>query len=440
MEILSSRIKGFYTKTRTERLAVLQSFSNIEHSSFTSLDSGQAIDFDLYDSFIENAIGTFPLPMGIATNFKVNNEDYLVPMAVEESSVIAAASNAAKWIYKTGGFSVDTPEQIMIGQIQVTNIEKGELESTKELILANKEKLIDSVNKIHPRLVQRGGGAIDLDVRIIDQPSRPFLVVHLHINTCEAMGANLINTACESLAPQIEIISGGRVLLRILSNLASERVFKARCKVLPEDLEPKDANLKSSMSGSEIAKRIVEAYEFADHDPYRAATHNKGIMNGVDPVVIATGNDWRAIEAGAHSYAAQSGRYRSLTTWNYDGDYLHGTLEIPLQLGTVGGVTRLHPTAQTALAIMKKPNVKTLGAIIASAGLASNLAALRALTTAGIQKGHMKLHAKNIALSVGAKGDEIEIVAKQLFIKKQVNIDTAKEVLNMIRSGSNVSI
>lgn len=430
----SSRVRGFYTKSRGERLEAIRTFADLDYNDVATMAKDNSLSFDLSDTFIENAIGTFPMPLGIATSFKVNGNDYLVPMAVEESSVIAAASNAARWAYENGGFTATSTAQVMIGQIQLLDLEASDMPSVEQTLLANRTKILALANECHPRLVARGGGAIDIEVRSFPDAVIPFMVLHLLIDTQDAMGANLVNTACETLAPHIEIITGARVCLRILSNLASHRTFTAKCAIDPELLKTQDKNLNGTVSGADIAKRIVEAYVFADHDPFRAATHNKGIMNGVDPVVIATGNDWRAIEAGAHAYAAQSGRYRSLSKWHFDGNLLLGELTLPLQLGTVGGVTRLHPMAQTALKILGNPSSAELGKVIACAGLASNLAALRALCTAGIQKGHMRLHAKNVALAAGAAGSEVEQVAQQLVLRKCVSVSAAEDVLALLRS------
>ncbi|HVJ63847.1 MAG TPA: hydroxymethylglutaryl-CoA reductase, degradative [Bdellovibrionota bacterium] len=433
---VSSRIRGFYTKTRGERLEAIRAFSNLDYENLAILARDNPVGFELSDTFIENAIGSFPLPLGIATSFKVNDRDYLVPMAVEESSVVAAASNAARWAYETGGFRAEATQQIMIGQIQLLDLLPSEMPNVEKTLFANERKILQLANDCHPRLVARGGGARGIEVRSFPNAEIPFMVLHILIDAQDAMGANLVNTACESLAPHIEIITGARVCLRILSNLASHRLFTARCSIDPDMLKTQDKNLNGAVTGADIARRIVEAYVFADNDPYRAATHNKGIMNGVDPVVIATGNDWRAIEAGVHAYAAQRGHYRSLSRWSFDGKYLHGELTLPLQLGTVGGVTKLHPVAQTTLKILRNPSAAELGMVIASAGLASNLAALRALCTAGIQKGHMRLHAKNVALAAGAVGREVEQVAQMLVAKKCISSTSAEEILQLLRSGS----
>lgn len=428
----SSRLKGFYKLRRGERLDLLREFSDLPVEQARLLSQDGALPFDTADLFIENAIGSFPLPMGMATSFKVNDKDYVVPMAVEESSVIAAASNAARWIYESGGFQAEAVSALMIGQIQVLDVEVSRMPSVLTRILEHKEELLQIANETHPRLLMRGGGAKEIEVRAFPDAEIPFLVVHVLLDTRDAMGANLVNTVCEKLGPHIQRLSEGRVGLKILSNLADRKTFRSRCKVKAEFLALKDA--KISLSGEEVARRIYEAYVFADNDPYRAATHNKGVMNGIDPVVIATGNDWRAVEAGAHAYAAQTGRYRSLTKWKIGADgMLHGEIEIPLQLGTVGGVTRLHPLAKTALQILGSPSSEELGLVIASAGLASNLAALRALVSIGIQRGHMKLHAKNLALAAGSKGPEVEAVANQLVLKEKLSLTAAEEILALLR-------
>ena len=417
----SSRLKAFYKLGRAERLVKISEFASLPLTELNKITRDGALDFDSCNHFVENAIGSQSLPLGIATSFKINDRDYLVPMAVEESSVIAAASNAAKIVYESGGFECETISNLMIGQIQILDLSAQKMEAAQKKILAHESEILKKANEIHPRLVMRGGGAKGIETQIFTEAPTPFLTVQLLLDTKDAMGANLINTACEKLASYIQELVGGRVGLRILSNNADKRLFSARCKIPLAHI------------GQETAQKIVEAYEFADHDPYRAATHNKGIMNGVDPVVIATGNDWRAIEAGAHSYAARTGRYRSLSQWKIVDDQLIGELRIPLQLGTVGGVTRLHPVAKICLGILQRPGGEELSHIIAASGLASNLAALRALCTTGIQRGHMKLHAKNLALAAGAKGPEVEAVAKFLITSNDVSASTAEKVLNELR-------
>lgn len=429
---LSSRLKGFYKKNRNERVALLSHFANLTYEEQRLLQSKEPLAFDNLNVFIENAVGSFQLPLGIATNFLINGKDYLIPMAVEESSVIAATSNAARIAYENGGFQARTLSSMMIGQIQLLDIKVENFTETKELILMNKELLIDKANKLFPRLVLRNGGTKDIEVHCFPEAPEPFMVVHLLIDTKEAMGANLINTVCEQIASEIEKFIPARVGLRILSNLASKKIFESTVRINPENLELNCPNFKAT--GHEIAKRIAEATMFATHDPHRAATHNKGIMNGVDPIVIATGNDWRAIEAGAHAYASRRGQYQSLSQWFLDGEgFLCGKLELPMQLGTVGGVTRLHPMAALSFSILDYPSANELAQVITSVGLASNLTALRALVTTGIQRGHMRLHAKNLALSAGATEGETELVIEELCSDGNFSLSLAESILADIR-------
>lgn len=428
----TSRIKGFYKLKRGERLDAIREFAEIPSDQLRVLSQDGSLNFETTDLFVENAIGSFPLPLGIATSFRINGEDFLVPMAVEESSVIAATSNAARIIYESGGFQAECLSDLMIGQIQILDVPLEKWSECVDNINKNKASLIDIANGVHPRLLMRGGGVRDIEVRCIPNESKPFIVLHVCVDTRDAMGANLINSICERLAYPVQEISGGRVGLKILSNFADKKLFRAKCRLNPELIVSSD--IADKVPADEIAKRIWEAYIFADNDPYRAATHNKGIMNGVDPVAIATGNDWRAIEAGAHAYAAHTGRYRSLSKWEVDDEgFLNGELTIPLQLGTVGGVTRLHPTARVSLHLLGNPCSEQLGKIIASSGLAANFAALRALCTTGIQKGHMRLHAKNVAFAAGAQGTEVEIVADQLIQRKLINASEAEIVIRELR-------
>jgi hydroxymethylglutaryl-CoA reductase len=431
----SSRLSGFFKLGRGERLDLLREFSELPVDQARILGKDGSLPFELADLFVENAIGSFPLPLGLATSFRVNGRDYVLPMAVEESSVVAAASNSAKLVYECGGFEAELVSGLMIGQIQLLDLEPGEFGRASEALLSERAKLLKLANECHPRLIMRGGGAKNIEVRAFPEAPIPFMVLHILLDTRDAMGANLVNTVCERLAPEVARIAKARVGLRILSNLADRKIFRARCRVDAERLTVKESTL--DLSGSQVARRIVEAYVFADYDPYRATTHNKGVMNGIDPVVIATGNDWRAVEAGAHAYAARSGRYRSLTRWSIDAQgSLMGEIEVPLQLGTVGGVTRLHPLARLALQILGEPNTEELGKLIACAGLASNLSALRALCTTGIQRGHMKLHAKNLALGAGACGKEVEIVANRLVIENNVSATLAEKCLAKLREQS----
>ena len=429
----TSRIKGFYKLKRGERIDALKEFSGIPSDQLRVFSQDGCLNFETTDLFVENAIGSFPLPLGIATSFKINQEEFLIPMAVEESSVIAASSNAARIVYSAGGFTAKCLSNLMIGQVQMLEVPLARWTECTEKIIANKFELLEIANSVHPRLIMRGGGVRDLQVRTYANCEKPFLVVHVYIDTRDAMGANLVNTICERLAQPLADLTGARIGLKILSNLADARVFQARCRLDPKLISSND--LPQSLTGDQIAKRIWEAYIFADNDPYRAATHNKGIMNGVDPVAIATGNDWRAIEAGAHAFAARTGRYRSLSKWEVDAEgFLNGELTLPLQLGTVGGVTRLHPTARMALQLLGNPSAEQLGKIIVCSGLAANFAALRALCTTGIQKGHMRLHAKNIAFAAGAQGAEVEIVADQLIQRKIINASEAESVLREFRT------
>lgn len=385
------------------------------------------------DKMIENVIGTYALPVGVATNFVVNGRDVLVPMVVEEPSVVAGASFAARLARAAGGFRAETTEPLMIGQIQVLDLQDPQ--GAANAVLAQKDRLIALANRVDPVVVSLHGGARDVEVRVIeDSPVGPMLVVHLVYDCRDAMGANMVNTACEALAPLVEELTGGRVNLRILSNLADRRLARASCVI------PSTALATAEYPGSLVAERIVEAYALAAVDPYRAATHNKGIMNGIDAVVIATGNDWRAVEAGAHAYAARAGWYRSLSTWSlgsYEGEVaLAGSLEVPLAVGTVGGATRVHPAARLALQIIGARSARELAEVIASVGLAQNLAAIRALATEGIQRGHMALHARQIAIAVGAQGDEIVALADAMVAERAIRADRAQELLVRLRERS----
>ena len=367
--------------------------------------------------------GLLALPLGVAANFVVNGREVLVPMAIEEPSVVAGASFMAKLARAGGGFVAHVTPPEMIGQMQILDV--ADLAAARLRLLEHKAELLEQANRLDPVLINAGGGARDLEVRLIEQsPIGAFLVAHLIYDTRDAMGANAVNTACENLAPAVEQITGGRVHLRILSNLADHRLARARCAI------PAASLAFGEFSGERVRDGIIEAYAFAAADPYRAATHNKGIMNGVDAVVIATGNDWRAIEAGAHAYAARTGRYTSLSTWGRDAaGQLVGTLEMPLAVGIVGGATRVHPTAQAALKLMGVSTARELAEIIVSVGLAQNLAALRALATEGIQRGHMTLHARQVAIAAGATGDLIERVAAQMVAEKIVRVDRAERIL-----------
>ncbi len=418
----NSRISGFYNMTLEERRRKLEQATNLTPENLLPFNSG-GISPDAADHMIENVIGLYSLPLGIAINFQVNGHDVLIPMTLEEPSVVAGASFMAKLARAGGGFTATTTDPLMIGQMQVINVTNPQ--EAKLKLYEHKAELLAEADSIDPVLRKFGGGARDLEVRLFeDSPIGPFLVVHLIYDVRDAMGANAVNTACERLAPRVEVITGGKVHLRILSNLADRRIARARCTVPLNELAFGD------FSGEEVRDGIIAAYAFAAADPYRAATHNKGIMNGVDAVVIATGNDWRAIEAGAHAYAARSGRYMSLSTWGKDADgNLVGTLEMPMAVGIVGGATRVHPAAQAAVKLMGVKTASELAEIIVSVGLAQNMAALRALATEGIQRGHMSLHARQVAIAAGATGAQIEKVAAQMVAEKVVRIDRAEEIL-----------
>ena len=425
----SSRISGFYKLSPSERQRVLADWASLSPAQVASLEG--ALELSQADKMVENVVGTYALPLGIATNFVVNGRDVLVPMVIEEPSVVAGASYAARLARAGGGFHAESGESLMIGQIQV--LELADVEAAGRKVQSQKQRLLDLANSTDPVIVSLHGGARDVEVRTLrDSPRGPMLVVHLLYDCRDAMGANMVNTACEALAPLVEEITGGRVNLRIVSNLANRRLARARCVVPAKELDTENT------AGALVAQRIVEAYAFAAADPYRAATHNKGIMNGIDAVALATGNDWRAIEAGAHAYAARAGRYTSLSTWSIDpAGNLVGELELPLAVGVVGGATRVHRCAQVALAIMGATTARDLAEIMVSAGLAQNLAAIRALATEGIQRGHMALHARQVAIAAGAVGDEVDQVADALVQEGAVRGYRAQQLLaNMRQSKS----
>jgi hydroxymethylglutaryl-CoA reductase len=413
----------FYNLSVEERLQVLARESGLETDALQAFTSQGGLSVDQADHMIENVAGLHALPLGIARNFVVNGRAVLVPMVIEEPSVVAGASFMAKLARPSGGFFTHADPPHMIGQMQI--LDAPNPHEARLRLLEQKERLLEDVREIDPLLKKLGGGPRDLQVRLIeDSPIGPFLVAHLIYDVRDAMGANAVNTAVERIAPAVEAITGGRVLLRILSNLADQRLARARCTIRQQELG------FDSFSAEEVRDGIIAAWAFAAADPYRAATHNKGIMNGVDAVVLATGNDWRAVEAGAHAYAARSGRYTSLSAWGKDasGD-LVGTLEMPMAVGLVGGATRVHPTAQAALKLMGVQTAAELAQIIVAVGLAQNLAALRALATEGIQRGHMSLHARQVAVAAGAPGEWVERLAQQLVEEKTIRIDRAEEIL-----------
>jgi hydroxymethylglutaryl-CoA reductase len=417
----TSDISGFYKKTPDERLRAVKEFAELDNEDIKVLSSTGPMEMEEVNRMIENVIGTMPLPLGIAVNFRINGKDYLIPMALEEPSVVAAASNAAKMAREKGGFDTSSTPPVMIGQIQLTKV--GDAEEAKRTILENKEEILRMANERDPILLKVGGGAKDVEARVLDTIRGPMVILHLLVDCRDAMGANAVNTMAEGVAPYIERITGGRVYLRIISNLADHRIAKAQAVFS-----------KEAIGGEEVVDGILEAYAFAAADPYRAATHNKGIMNGVSAVVIATGNDFRAVESGAHSYAARSGQYSPLTKYerNEDGD-LSGSIEIPMAVGLVGGATAVHPTARRNVKILGVKTASELGEVMAAVGLAQNFAAMKALATEGIQRGHMSLHARNIAVTVGARGEEVGKIVERLVAENKVRIDRAEEILKELR-------
>ena len=416
----SSKISGFYKLSPAKRLKLVQDFSNLSKEEVDAIQNLSGLKLTDADRMVENVIGLMPVPLGIAVNFIINNKDYLIPMAIEEPSVIAAASNAARIARLGGGFQASNTGPVMIGQIQTVDIEDPY--GGKMSILESKNTILEKANEQDPILVKFGGGAKDISVEVLDSIIGPMVVTNLLVDCRDAMGANAVNTMAEAVAPLIEKITGGKVNLRIISNLASERLVRSRA------IFPKEA-----LGGEEVVVGVVAAYAFAAADPYRCATHNKGIMNGVSAVALATGQDTRALEAGAHSFAAISGEYLPLTTWeqNEKGD-LVGTIEIPMAVGLIGGATAVHPVAKACKKILGIKSAVELGEVMASVGLAQNLAALRALSSEGIQKGHMKLHARNLAISAGAKGKVIDKVTTKMIEEQKVRFDRAKELVDEI--------
>ena len=416
----TSKISGFYKLPPQERLGIVKQFAGLSDEEAASIGAVGALKYDQLDRMVENVIGSMPVPLGIAVNFFVNGKDYLVPMAIEEPSVIAAASNAAKMAREKGGFTTSSTGPVMRGLIQVTGIKDPF--SARFAVLSDKQNIIDICNAVDPILVKFGGGCKDVEAYVKEVPGKPndtMLIVHIIVDCRDAMGANAVNTMAETVAPHLEKITGGKVYLRIISNLADKRLMRARA------IFPKEA-----IGGEDVVDAIIKAYEFALVDPYRAATHNKGIMNGISAVTLATGNDTRAIEAGAHAYASISGTYKPLSIYekNSDGD-LVGIIELPLAVGLVGGATASHPTAKANVKILGVKTASELGEVMAAVGLAQNFAAMRALATEGIQRGHMQLHSRNVAIMAGATGDLIDRVAEAMVKEKKVRADRAKELL-----------
>ncbi|OJX35880.1 MAG: hydroxymethylglutaryl-CoA reductase, degradative [Burkholderiales bacterium 68-12] len=418
----SSRISGFHKLDVPARIDAVAHFAGLDEADKAHLLNTGNLPLELASHLIENVIGTMNIPIGIATNMKINGRDRLIPMATEESSVVAAVCNAARQCYDQGGFITSMSGTEMIAQIQLTHVRDPQ--NARISILERKEAIRALCDACDPVLVKFGGGFRDLEVRVLETRGGPMVIIHLIVDTRDAMGANAVNTMAEKIAPEIAAWTGGRTNLRILSNLADRRLARARCVWRTADI-----------GGGEVRDAMLAAYQFAEADPYRAATHNKGIMNGISAVVLVTGNDTRAVEAGAHAYASRNGHYRSLTNWEItnDGD-LAGSIEIPMAVGLIGGATKLHPTAKAALKILDVGSASELAQIVAAVGLAQNFSALKALATFGVQKGHMALHAHNIAMMAGATGDEIDRIAKVLVAEGAVRLDRAETELKLLRS------
>lgn len=423
-DAITSRLSGFHKLPVADRLGTVSRMMRLTGEESAALHGG-ALTIETANQMIENAVGVFSLPLGLGLNMQVNGREYIVPMAVEEPSVVAAVSFAAKIAREGGGFNAEADDPIMIGQVQVTGY--GDPSDAAKALTDHKEQLLALANSFHPAMVARGGGAREIDVRVLPAPEgsrgEPILVLHLYIDTQEAMGANLINTMCEGVAPLVEQLTGGKVYLRILSNLADRRLARASVRI------PVEALADFNLPGDAIAEGIVQASRFAQADPYRAATHNKGVMNGIDSVAIATGQDWRAIEAGAHAFACRDGQYRPLSTWTLEEGHLVGRIELPLALGMVGGPIKVHPQVQAALKILRVSSARELSMVMAAVGLAQNFAAVRALGSVGIQRGHMALHARCVAVTAGARGHWVEQVANALVKDGSVKVDKAKELL-----------
>jgi hydroxymethylglutaryl-CoA reductase len=413
----SSELVSFYKLPREERMKLLQRMTGLTDDEVRTLSNTGGLPAEVADRMIENVIGGMTLPMGIAVNFLINGKDRLIPMVLEEPSVVAAASNAAKMSRVKGGFHATTTGPLMIGQIQAVDIEDPN--RARMNLLLHKEEMLAKANEQDPLLVSLGGGAKDLSAKVISTIKGPMVIAELIVNTGDAMGANAVNTMAEAVAPLVENYTGGRVYLRIISNLADRRLVRASAVFD-----------KKTIGGEEVVDGIIYAYAFAEADPYRCATHNKGIMNGIVAVGLACGQDVRALEAGAHSYASRQGGYKSLTTWekNSDGD-LSGTIEMPMAVGLIGGASKVHPAARAAIKILGVKTATELEEIMGAVGLAQNFAALRALSSEGIQRGHMKLHARNVAASAGATGSLVDSVADRLIAEKKIRMDRAKEIL-----------
>ncbi len=431
MPVEDSRLSGFYKLTVQERRDIVASLSGLSSSEIEALATHGELSESAADHMIENVIGTMSLPVGIATNFIIDDKAYLIPFCVEESSIVAAASNMAKRCLKNGGFRTSSDDSIMIAQMQVLDLE--DTDKAAESIRTAKYELISLCNSVESTMIRLGGGCKDIEVRTIDSMQGKMLVIHLLVDTKDAMGANAVNSMAERITSKVEEITSGRVHLRILSNLASHRLAKVEATFTPEEMSDDGSRDK----GIKVIRGILEAHHFAMADPYRAATHNKGVMNAISAIAMACGQDWRAIEAGCHAWASvETGTYTSMTRWERDDNWnLIGKIETPMAVGIVGGASKVHPAAKANLSILGVESAKELAGIMAAAGLAQNLGAMRALATSGIQAGHMKLHAKNMAVSAGAQGDEIEKVANLVNSSdKQVTQQLVEDTLKMIRN------
>jgi hydroxymethylglutaryl-CoA reductase len=417
----SSELTGFYKLPMAERLKLVQKLSGLTDEEAKTLSNTGGLPGDVADRMIENVIGGITMPMGVATNFLINGKDYIIPMAIEEPSVVAAASNAAKMARVKGGFHVTNTGPVMIGQIQTVEV-KDPYRARMDLLI-HKDELLAKANEQDPMLVSLGGGAKDLNVKVLSSVKGPMVIAELIVSTGDAMGANAVNTMTEAVAPIVERLTGGKVYLRIISNLADRRLIRVSATFD-----------KEAIGGEAAVDGVVYAYAFAEADPYRCSTHNKGIMNGVIAVAIACGQDIRALEAGAHSYASKHGGYKPLTTWekNGDGD-LVGTLEMPMAVGLVGGAAKTHPAAKAAIKIIGVKTAIELAEVMGAVGLAQNFAALRALASEGIQKGHMKLHARNVAANAGATGEMVDVVANRMIQEKMIRFDRAKAIVEELK-------
>jgi hydroxymethylglutaryl-CoA reductase len=431
LKMTESELPGFYRLPIAERRSRVAQLAGLDRTQQQVLSGAQGLSTEQADQMVENALGVFGLPVGLCANLRINGRDRLVPMCVEEPSVVAAASHAAKLLRGGAGIRADVSDPLMIGQVQLLDV--PDFAAAREAIMAARDELLSRANSNHPRLLAAGGGARDIELERLepmshDDPLGPMMIVHLIVDVRDAMGANAINTMCETLADRLAELSGGRACLRILSNLSDRRTVKVTGKVPISALGG-----KSSVSSESIARGIEEASVFAERDPYRAATHNKGIMNGVDAVLLAFGQDFRAVEAGAHAFASRNGRYTAMARWRRRGEYLVGEMEIPMAIGIVGGIAKVHPNVQVHMRVAEVESAAELAEVVAAVGLAQNLGALRALASEGIQHGHMRLHARNIATEAGATGDEVQKVASTIADQGSVNIRAARDVLARLR-------